>query len=449
MRKLILFLTIFLLIPSVFAGIAVTIDKSEFNLGDKLKANVEIIEENDLDGFFRLSVICGNKTFEYYATPVSLRANVNKKIDVEPMVLFEDLLGECYLEGVLKSPKDYTVDQGNSALFTVSDALNIFLVKSSFTVDPGESINIEGSVKKIYDVNIGKADITLVLDDKTTTFAIKGIIDYNLEVPSDIKSGTHFMDIIAQDSYGNKGKEIIELNVNPIPTIIITELNKDLFLPSETLEVGIKLLDQANDLMEGIINFEIINPENGKIHMQTVDSDSVVKYTFEQDAIPGEYKLKSFLNDLLKEDFIVMQEYEKLKVSLEGNLLYVENIGNVKYNKKNTIILEDDKNNEYIIRKKINLKPGEFTTIDLSKEVPEGNYKVELPEETVENVPIEDNRNFVKKVGQGIGKITGNIVGAEQAMKVSNFAFYFIIVVIITMVVITNRKKIKKLIRKV
>jgi len=450
MKKGIVFFVVFLLVPSVFADITISIDKSEFNLGDKLSASVDIIEEEDLEGFFRLSILCDNNTFEYYATPISLQANVKKVIDIPSIVLFEDFVGECYLEGVLKSPKDFIIDQAPSALFTVSDALNIFLPKSTFTLNPGEDINIKGNVKNIYDANIDKANVSLILDNTTKTFTIKnGILDYNLKIPSDIKSYTHFMGITVEDNYGNKGKEVIQLEINPIPTKIETILNKDLFIPSETLQIEITLLDQADDFMDGMINFEIINPEKGKIHLEDVRSDGIIKYTFEQDAIPGTYKLRSFLNDILTEDNIVMQEYEKLKISLEDTIVYIENIGNIKYNKKTTIILEDENNNEYIIRKKINLKPREVTTIDLSKEVPSGNYKVQLPEETVENVPIEDNRNFAKKTEQAINKITGKIVGtSDKALMTPFTASILMIIIIATIIILINKNRIKRLFRR-
>ncbi len=450
MKKTLLILIMFLLIPGVLAGISVTLDKSEFNLGDKLSASALILEENDIEGFFRVSIVCDNKTFEYYATPISLRANINKNIDIPDFALFEELLGECYLDFVIKSQKEYIIDEAPSALFTVSNALNIFLSKSSFTANPGEEINIQGSVKKIYDVNVDKANVTLILDNKTIPFTVRnGIIDYSLKIPSDIKSYTHFISIIAQDKYGNKGKEVIQLEINPIPTIIETELNKDLFIPSETLEIRIKLLDQANDLMDGIINFEIINPDNGKIYMQTASSDSTLSYTFEMYAMPGKYRLRSFLNDVLAEDIVTMQEYEKLKATLEGDIIYIENIGNIDYNKKNVIILEDDKNNEYIIQKKIKLRPGEFMTIDLSKEVPEGNYKVELPEGIIEDVPIEDNRGFLKKTEQGISKITGSIVGtSDKALMTPFMASIILIAIVLTLIIVANKDKIKRLFKR-
>lgn len=449
MKKKRLLLTIFLLlIPSVFAEITITIDKSEFNLGDELAAGVEIIEENDLEGFFRLSIICDDNTFEYYATPISLEANVNKEIDIPYLVLFEDFIGECHLDGVLKSQKDDIIDQTPSTLFIVSNALNMFLSKSTFTSNPGEEINIKGSVKNSYDTNIDNANITLILDNEITTFAIKkGIIDYNFKIPGDIKSGDHFMDITIEDNYGNKGKEVIGLEVNQVPTTIDTKLNKDLFIPSETLQVEITLLDQADDFIDETINFEIINPENGKIYLEEVRSEGIAKYTFEQYAVPGEYRLRSFFNDIVTEDIVAVQEYEKLKLSLEDNIVSIKNIGNIKYKKKSTIILEDEKNNEYIIRKKLNLVPSEFITIDLSKEVPEGNYKVELPEETVENIPIEDNRNLLKKTGQSLSGVTGKIVGTSDKAIFSPFTAAVILVLMIIVIGI-NKNNIKRLFKR-
>ncbi len=449
MKKVTLFLVIFLLIPSVFASVSVTIYQSEFNLGDKLSADVEINEEDDLvNGFFRLSVVCdGHNTLKYYKE-INLWADEIKKIKIQGGLLFEDLIGECYLDGVLESSRGDTIDQGASALFVVSNALDIFLLQSSFTVNPGEEINLNGAVKKTNGDNADNAEITLVLDEKTQSFSVsRGVIDYNMKVPADIKSQIHYMDIIAEDEHGNNGKEVVELNVNPVATTIQIILNKELFIPSETLQVEITILDQAGDFMDGVVNFEIINPENGKIHLEEVRSDGIVQYNFEQNAMPGKYELRSFIDNVLKEDIIIMQEYEKLEISLEGSEVYVENIGNIKYNKKTTIILEDEENNEFVVLKRIKLDVGEFMGFDLSREVPDGNYLVNLGEELVGDVPIEDNRNMLKKTEHAVNKITGNAIGPSGFMSTS-LASIIILAIILSMLVYVNRKKIKKLVNK-
>ena len=114
----------------------------------------------------------------------------------------------------------------------------------------------------------------------------------------------------------------------------------------------------------------------------------------------------------------------------EAGIVYIKNIGNVDYDEEVTIILEND-GKKYAINKKISLKPKEQIVIDLSKEVPEGNYEITLPaldgsdingnaiEESLNtsqnvfsDVPIEDNRNALKKTADGVSAITGAVVGA-------------------------------------
>ena len=88
-------------------------------------------------------------------------------------------------------------------------------------------------------------------------------------------------------------------------------------------------------------------------------------------------------------------------------------------------------------------------TIDLSKEVPEGNYKVELPEEIIEDVPIEDNRGFLKKTGQGISKITGSIVGtSDKALMTPFMASIILIAIVLTLIIVANKDKIKRLFKR-
>ncbi len=124
-------------------------------------------------------------------------------------------------------------------------------------------------------------------------------------------------------------------------------------------------------------------------------------------------------------------------------VVIVENIGNVEYDDETTIVLESDGKN-YLINKKIKLDPGEIMNIDLSKEVPEGTYDVVLPdteenesklENIIEDVSISDNRPAYKKVGSGMGAISGAVVGASDYIASRPILASFILIVIIIVIV--------------
>ena len=112
----------------------------------------------------------------------------------------------------------------------------------------------------------------------------------------------------------------------------------------------------------------------------------------------------------------------------EENFVHIENAGNIDYDGETTIILEKD-NKKYLINKKIDLKPGEKVTIDLSKEVPQGTYDIILPEDAIsesntnqsgnapevaenviKNVSIDDNRPLLKKTADGMSAVTGAVI---------------------------------------
>ena len=161
-------------------------------------------------------------------------------------------------------------------------------------------------------------------------------------------------------------------------------------------------------------------------------------------------------------------------MSQENGIVTVKNSGNVQYNDEVTIVAESE-DDKYLINKKIKLEPGETIVIDLSKEVPQGTYDIILPEETAEaaeqeaavsnesksaeevaenvfqDVPIEDNRNVLKKTADGMSGITGAVVGAAGYVASRPLLASLILVLIILATVLhyswgtlKNRIKVKK-----
>ena len=194
---------------------------------------------------------------------------------------------------------------------------------------------------------------------------------------------------------------------------------------------------------------------------------------------------------------ITILPYPKIEMNIIGYTVIVKNVGNVKYNNETTIVVEKE-NKTYLINKKIKLDVGEESIIDLSKDVPSGNYTVTLPAETItntiteeriiekttekiiekevpryiekegetytegeseikaeekeasnviENVEIEDGRPPYKK---GLEWMTGLVIaGAGMLLKRPGLASSMIIITVLSLIGYYNRERIEKIIEKI
>src|SRR3989338_6349216 len=116
--------------------------------------------------------------------------------------------------------------------------------------------------------------------------------------------------------------------------------------------------------------------------------------------------------------------------------------------------LESDKK-KYLINKKIELKPGETLSIELSKEVPYGFYDIILPQtqeimqqsqeenatepqeeaNVIKAVEISDKRPVYKKIGSGLGIVTGSVVRAGGYIASRPLLASVILIVIVLLIV--------------
>ena len=92
------------------------------------------------------------------------------------------------------------------------------------------------------------------------------------------------------------------------------------------------------------------------------------------------------------------------------------------------------------MNKKLNLKPGEILEIDLSKEVKEDVYDITIPtskdgSKVIEDTKISDNRGVIKKVGQGIGGITGFSTAAKTKGSGKGYLAFIAIIIIVVVIV--------------
>lgn len=435
-RYIILLFLILFVIPLAYAEINIDLpEKDLYNLGEKVAPMVSIKEDRDYDGFFNLHIFCDNYDLQYYAIPLNLEANFRTQLTVPELPLSKSMTTKCRLKANFEATDEERIDSAWSKYFFVTGDLNI-TVEGDLEAKPGEDVVILGQVKKYSNEFLSNGEAKITFKDKEEKVdIIAGKFEHTIHLEDDVEAGKIPILIVVTDKYGNYGDKILKLNALPIPTRIENRFNDGVLMPLDIFEARVILYDHNNRVINGsIINVRILDPDERLVAEGDIYSLDYFEFETEKTQAPGNYFLLSTFENIKEQSSFSIEVVRRIIMKQEDNFVHVENVGNVEYKDEVTIILESD-DKTYLINKKINLEVGEKITIDLSEEVPQGVYDIILPEETVEepvaedtnesesqeviglknvieDVPIDDNRNVVKKTADGMSSITGAVVGA-------------------------------------
>ena len=472
MKKVfLLFLLALALIPAAFADIALTTDQTSYNLGNKIKASATVEQSSEFEGFFRMTLSCGAYKMQYFMTPVTLEANFATALNVPELPATASMMGDCAITGELATNDNSIVEQKKSALFKVIDQLSIANFKDKITALPGENIDVTGFVKESFGNYELKASAKITLDDETYEAEVKdGKFTLPISLKKDIKSGMHTIEISILDAKNNLGSSSVELEVTAVPTSIKSELSGSQFLPGAKMEITPILLDQAGDVINVTLSLEFSDADENKVFTKEIQSNQKIEYELSQYAKPGEYTLTTFYKNLKDTSKINISVVREIKVNYDNELVKVENTGNIPFEDELTFIIQNELN-KYPITKKLNIDPGKILDIDLSKEVPLGDYNILFPSNSTpvkdalqevldvakgtggnvlaSDVMIHDNRPLYKKVGSGFSSLTGNLVGTDGILTKNPFIAPIILFGIVGLLVFKyGRKPIMKLIKR-
>lgn len=425
---------------------------TEYNLGNKIALSVSIIEGTDFVGFLRVTLECGEKQVPYYIKPIKISANRLLEEKIPELTTTKYLMGKCRIILNLIASEGKIIEEKIIDNIIITDEMRMNVEKLGKYL-PGEKITLTGTLKDISNNNPENLTISMEFNGVVENIPVKnGIFRHELTIPAKISYGVHYITLSGIDSHDNKANAQVMLNLLQKPTSILIIPGKYQFLPNEEIEILVKLIDQADELINASINLAIKNPKGNLIFSEKVLSNSIVKYNLEQYAMPGIYTINSGTHDISIDKLINVSKVERLDVSLVGNLLSIKNIGNIPYSSDSNLVVKSD-TNVFVINKKLNLYPGEVRDIDMSKEVPSDNYDVRLESADkdysvsynlidtnatiIENVSIEDNRPLYRKITQGLG-FTSNTNIREKLRA----PFYLLVIlVLIILIVIYIHKK--------
>lgn len=448
MKKGAFIVAFLLLIPLVFAEINIKQNMDYYNLGDKISVAASVIQDTDVDGFFKASIDCTNHIMQYFVTPISLEKGFRTSINIPDLTVTKNMMGNCKIEAILEASNG-TVDAKYTDGFKVENELNISC--EPVEAMPGEEVEISCTAKKLSNELLSRGTAELDYGSKEYTANIEGgSFSFTIFIQKYTPSGIQKVSIDVEDNKDNYGDLILEVTVKGIPTKLENIVNKESFKPGETLEIRPVLHDHIGDLINATISLELADSEDKKLISKEIQSNEIISYIFDSFALPGDYKIKSYSERLSKENIVKVESLSKLEMKYSNEKVIVKNIGNIMYNDKTTIVLENEEGKKYLVEKRLKLKPGETKEIDLSKEVPYGNYDIVLPTDSseknetkdniIENVEIHDNRPIHKKAGEvgeaGLGMVTGAAIGTVGFISTRPLAASIILVVIILVIVL-------------
>jgi hypothetical protein len=169
------------------------------------------------------------------------------------------------------------------------------------------------------------------------------------------------------------------------------------YVSGENIEFKIVLYDDADNKIEGIVNYHIEDDYSEIISQGVVNSGETINFRLPEDSLEGSWQISASYEDILINRLFSVGELEKAEIKLEGDQLVVTNIGNIVYNRPILIYI-----GEHYETALVPLDIGQTKKIKLT--APEGNY----------NIKVDDGVQEV--VFEGIS-LTGNVVGLESVSK--------------------------------
>lgn len=252
---------------------------------------------------------------------------------------------------------------------------------------PGEKIEIVGSISKLDGSLASSGVVRLDFNNKTfeSSFS-RGAYAISFDIPKDIRSGDHGIDIVVRDSFGNAASTFLKASVAQVPTSIKLVLESTTLTPKGILNVKPVLYDQANDKIFKDLSVEVTDAKGKRVFSANVPADKELGLELPQDAPPGEWAVTAKL-DKLKET-LIFNVVEKIDLNLEltDQTLFITNIGNVKFKSPIDIIFTGAIN--ITKTKKLSLNVNETESINLGAGLTDGIYDVEVYGKTFNGVTI-------------------------------------------------------------
>lgn len=424
---------LFMMISAVSAEIMLNQPNEVYNIDDELFVSAILKSPADSNGLFRMSLLCNANENDFYISPAKLSASEEKK--------FETLLtlSNSFLEGNkgnCRIKARYLNDFAETTGFELTDRIDTTLKMNKSILSPGEGIFIEGeAIKANKKAAEGYAQLSVIGTNISAGKAVEnGRFVLNFSMPENIKSGEYAISVIVyeKDSQGgisNQGASTASITIKQILTNIEIVMEKQDYMPGESLSIKPVLYDQADEIIESEISLSVIDTAGNDIFKQLVKSGEIIELALAKNSTPGGWKAVAKAYDKEKEKVFFVKENEEALFDIQGNLLKVTNTGNVPYKKNIEIKIG---NQAEIMQPDINV--GESAIYEL--EAPDGEYEV----------IVNDGTNSLQKTSY----LTGNVISVNELTEMADIflkhpmVWAFLVLIMGMFIFITGRRMIKE-----
>ncbi|MGB9707764.1 MAG: hypothetical protein ACPLXC_00315 [Candidatus Pacearchaeota archaeon] len=376
-----LFFISLLLINLASATIILSNVNPIYNLGDMIKLEAKVSRAEAFSGFFRIGLFCNNTETLMYFSPIDLVKNKEKAITVNFPVA---KTGSCYISATLEDNYNTKIEETKTPTVSLSNKINIVLNVNQNEFEPKDKLELSGTAtKENVQAASGIATITLSQGKDYSSSVPNGKISFSLDLPADIAPGQHQITVSIKDNNNNQGTAAINITILSVPTTLTIETNNDSFIPNSLLMITPKLLDQANNTLDATITTKLSRQvsliKNEKLLEELIASGNNTVYRFTEFSPPGDYIIEASTStskgEFNSKKILKVEYYEKIKVDLQGDTLYISNIGNVPFKRAIEIefMIENQSTKKVI---DLDLKINENATFKL--EAPKGTYTIKV-----------------------------------------------------------------------
>jgi hypothetical protein len=380
--------------------------EQSYNLGEAVMANFAASAQS-FEGIFRAMLDCGSYTLDYFTTPISFDGSTN--IAVPGVTLAKYALGDCKIKAALVGNDNVMKESTETPLFKVVGDFPVKVYANASRIRPNDELKVSLG---FGDYMPQKAEITFELAGENW----QGSLDRTtIKASASITPGSFPLSVVITDSAGNIAKNATLIEILSVPSSFVVHTDMTTLKPKDIMHFSAEILDQAKNSIGGQVSFAIISGKE-KILEKSAATGELLTFMPGPYMKPGEYKLEAKSMHFSDMIFLTVPEWRELDVLFDNRTVNLTNTGNVRY--EDAAVINAVKDGAiHSIERKLSLKPGEYNEVDLFNELPGGTYDITISDKEYKAVIIEDERSGFKRVYQGLGSITGAIVGLPGAMS--------------------------------
>ena len=426
--KLVLFALAFMILMSiVYAETWFTIQPDKiYSIGDELRTSISVSEASKE---INAKLVCDGQEKLMF---LSYLGNDSRQINIfQP--LSKEFLGE--MKGDCKIIASYNGLSDESESFEISDEVSVTAGTNNKEYNPGNSISVSGSAQKANSQPLnGFLEIKIdALNLSTSGVVQSGNFNVNITIPEKTNAGDYSIRIRAyekkEEQITNQGEITAGITVKQMPKSIEIALKSQEIMPGDSLNFYSQFYDQSENKIDEDYSFSIEDSNNGVLAKGLLKTGESYSLPIEKNLTSGYYKIKVSAEGLYQEREFFVKENEEAEFLLVEGILYIKNIGNVKYQKAVQIKIGDKVE---IINPILEL--GEELKYQIS--APEGQYNIEVSDGET-SAPL------------GYVTLTGNSINVRESGKnyfSSNkaLAWIFLVFVLGMFVFLAARKTLKK-----